>query len=174
MTPAWIGPRALADASGVSTDTLRHYERIGLLTGTTRTTAGYRRYPPTAIERVRLIQRALVVGFSLKELASALGQRDRGVPPCQRVRALVGERLEALEQRLDELSTIRDEMRVLLREWDERLAETPAGQRARLLDVLASHPVLDVGGQATPTPPVKRARRLAMLSPPNLGKPGNG
>jgi len=72
----WIGPRALADATGVSTDTLRHYERLGLLSGTERIRTGYRRYPPAMVERVRLIQRALVVGFSLKDLGSALGQLD--------------------------------------------------------------------------------------------------
>lgn len=73
MTETWIGPRALAEATGVSTDTLRHYERLGLLPGTDRARAGYRRYPPAMVERVRLIQRALVVGFSLKDLGSSAG-----------------------------------------------------------------------------------------------------
>ena len=151
MTGTWIGPRALADATGVSTDTLRHYERLGLLSGTERTGAGYRRYRPATVDRVRLIQRALVVGFSLKELASALGQRDRGAPPCRRVRALIGERLEALEIRLRDLAVLRDEMRILLREWDQRLTETPDGQRARLLDMLAGRRPLDAGAARAAT-----------------------
>jgi hypothetical protein len=98
MSEMWIGPRALAEATSVSTDTLRHYERLGLLPGTERTRAGYRRYPPAMVERVRLIQRALAVGFSLKDLGSALGQRDHGAPPCRRVRALwaTGYRLSKL------------------------------------------------------------------------------
>lgn len=69
MSEVWIGPRALSQATGVSTDSLRHYERLGLLPATVRTRAGYRRYPPETAGRVRLIQRALVVGFSLKELS---------------------------------------------------------------------------------------------------------
>jgi len=166
VTATWLGPRALAAASGVSTDTLRHYERIGLLTSV-RTSAGYRRYPPAAIERVRLIQRALIVGFSLKELASVLSQRERGVPPCHRVRALVGERLTALEQQLRDLSAIRDEMRVLLHEWDARLARTPAGQRARLLDVLAGHPRLDAATRKSTT-----ARSLN--NAPRTARPARG
>jgi DNA-binding transcriptional MerR regulator len=143
MTETWIGPRALADATGVSTDTLRHYERLGLLPGTERTRAGYLRYPPAMTERVRLIQRALVVGFSLKELGSALGQRDHGTPPCRKVRALMGDRLQSLEARLVELAALRDEMRVIVREWDERLAATQEGHRARLLDMLAGRTVLE-------------------------------
>jgi DNA-binding transcriptional MerR regulator len=137
MTDAWIGPRALAQACGLSTDTLRHYERLGLLPRTARTQAGYRRYPPDTVDRVRLIQRALAIGFSLRELASVLQQRERGEPPCQRVRLLVGERLAALETRLVELTRLRDDMRRLLRDWDARLARTPRGQRARLLDALS-------------------------------------
>jgi len=131
-----VGPRAVSAATGVSTDTLRHYERLGLLPRTARTPAGYRRYDPAVISRVQLIQRALVVGFSLKDLASVLRRRDVGEPPCRAVRALVGERLAALEQRLEDLTTLRDEIRRVLQDWDARLAATPFGQRARLLDML--------------------------------------
>ena len=141
MTERWLGPRALADACGVSPDTLRHYERLGLLPRTTRTRAGYRRFAPDSVERVLLIQRALTVGFSLRELAAVLERRERGEPPCRRVRALVGERLAALETRLVELTGLRDDMRGLVSDWDARLARTPDGHRARLLDVLAVRPI---------------------------------
>jgi MerR family transcriptional regulator, Zn(II)-responsive regulator of zntA len=151
MSEVWIGPRALAKATGVSPDTLRHYERLGLLPGITRTLAGYRRYPPGLIDRVRVIQQALAVGFSLKDLASVLHQRDRGgSPPCRRVRALVGERLEELDQRLAELTALRHDMETLLRDWDRRLAQTPVGQRARLLDMLGQRAA--IGRTAWPTP----------------------
>jgi DNA-binding transcriptional MerR regulator len=141
MSESWMGPRAVAGACGVSTDTLRHYERLGLLPRAARTAAGYRRFPPETVARVRLIQRALTVGFSLRELASVMERRERGEPPCRRVRTLVGERLAALETRLLELQRLRDEMRTLVRDWDRRLARTPAGQRARLLDVLVVRPL---------------------------------
>ena len=143
MNDASLGPRGLAQLTGVSTDTLRHYERLGLLPGTARTRAGYRRYQPEAADRVRLIQRALVIGFSLKELAQVLGARQKGTPPCGRVRSLVGERLAGLDRRLEELTGLRDELRVLIRDWDARLAATPPGQRARLLDMLDGRPALD-------------------------------
>ena len=106
------------------------FERKGLLPRAVRTASGYGRFPPDTVARVRLIQRALTVGFSLRELAAVIERRDRGEPPCRRVRAVVGERLAALEIRLDELQRLRDEMRMLVRDWDARLARTPAGQRA--------------------------------------------
>jgi DNA-binding transcriptional MerR regulator len=150
VTDPWLGPRAVAAATGVSTDTLRHYERLGLLPETARSRTGYRRYAPSTVERVRLIQRALLIGFSLKELASTLRQRESGAPPCQRVRALVGERLTVLEGRLADMTALRNEVRVLLLEWDARLAQTPAGQRAMLLDMLAGHVTVDRATRRTP------------------------
>jgi DNA-binding transcriptional MerR regulator len=156
MTDTWGGPRALANATGVSTDTLRHYERLGLLPHTVRTRSGYRRYAPDCAERVRLIQRALTVGFSLKELAGCLERRERGDAPCRHVRELVGQRLVDLDARLLELTQLRKEMRALLSEWDARLAQTPDGQRARLLDVLAVRPLRDTRLRPLPRHPGRR------------------
>jgi DNA-binding transcriptional MerR regulator len=62
----------LARLTGVSTDTLRYYERLGLLPKPPRTGGGYRDYPTTSLERVRLIRRAMSVGFSLSELTTIL------------------------------------------------------------------------------------------------------
>lgn len=133
-----MGPREVARATGVSTDTLRHYERNGLLPAVTRTAAGYRRYPATTVQRVLLIQRALVVGFSLADLKRVLGVRDKGGAPCASVRELVGERLDELTRRIEELIALREELRLLLEAWDLKLAKTPHGQRAHLLETLGS------------------------------------
>lgn len=133
-----MGPREIARATGVSTDTLRHYERKGLLPRAERTAAGYRRYPPSTIARVLLIQRALVVGFSLADVKRVLTTRDRGGAPCRNVRDLVAQRLEELTCRIEELSLLRRELEGLLVAWDDRLARTPAGERAHLLETLGS------------------------------------
>ena len=138
-----MGPRDVARATGVSTDTLRHYERIGLLPRVTRTAAGYRRYSDAAVERILLIQRALVVGFSLSELKRVLAMRDRGRAPCHGVRELVGRRLVGLDRRLAELLALRDELRVLVREWDGILAKTPPGEPAHLLERLGANPAIE-------------------------------
>ena len=154
MTDRPLGPSEVARLTGVSTDTLRHYERRGLLPAPLRTGAGYRRYPPSAVERVKLIQRALDVGFSLRDLGRVLAEREKGGAPCRGVRALVGERLGDVERRIDELTALRADLTALLAEWDVRLAATPAGARAYLLDSLA--------GSVKPAPPRRspvKARR---------------
>lgn len=138
-----LGPRELARLTGVSTDTLRHYERKGLVRPVHRTAAGYRRYPPDSVQRVNLIQRALAVGFSLDELARVLGERDHGGAPCRSVRALVNARLEDLDRQIVDLTALRIELQRLLAEWDVRLAAAPPGARAHLLETLAGRPAID-------------------------------
>jgi DNA-binding transcriptional MerR regulator len=75
----------LAKATGVSVDTIRHYERIGVLSKAPRTSSGYRVYPASAVNRVRIVQRALRIGFTLRELADIFRTRDAGGTPCRRV-----------------------------------------------------------------------------------------
>jgi MerR family copper efflux transcriptional regulator len=126
----------LSRMAGVSTDTLRHYERKGLLTAR-RASNGYREYSAEALARVRLIQHALSVGFALDELATFLKVRDQGGAPCRKVRALAAKKLEDLEERIEALNTLRDDLRAMLKDWDTRLARTKNGGRAWLLESLA-------------------------------------
>ncbi len=128
----------LAKAAGVSTDTLRHYERKGVLAAPRRSPNGYRQYPAEALERVRLVRRALTIGFTLDELARILKVRDRGGAPCSEVRALAAARLSDVETHLSELISVRDELHALLKDWDARLADRAAGERASLLETLAA------------------------------------
>ena len=127
----------LARAAGVSTDTLRHYERKGVLGAPRRSANGYREYPPGALERVLLVRRALSFGFTLDELARVLSVRDGGAAPCRQVRELAAAKLAEVEERLSQMIELRDELCTTLKEWDGPLAETPDGRRAGLLEALA-------------------------------------
>jgi DNA-binding transcriptional MerR regulator len=124
----------LARQTGVSTDTLRHYERLGLLPLPQRTTPNYREYPPTSPQRVGLIQRALTIGFSLPELKTILAVRDKGGSPCRRVRGLLRSKIHNLDQQIRNLVSLRAEMNRLSKEWDKRLRRTEPGQVAKLLE----------------------------------------
>lgn len=133
----------LAQAAGVSRDTLRHYERKGVLARPRRAANGYRLYPPDALRRVRLVRRALRVGFTLDELARILGERDKGGAPCRQVRALVGTKLADIREQLAVLGALRDELALMLADWDRRLAAAGAGARAELLETLAAATTAD-------------------------------
>ncbi len=126
----------VAAATGVSTDTLRHYERLGLLPPLPRAANGYRDYPPATVERVGLIQGALAAGFTLGELALVMAERSRGGAPCRKVRALVGSRLEDVRAHVRELRRVERTLSRLLEEWDTRLAGVADGERAFLLESL--------------------------------------
>jgi len=135
----------LAELVGVSSDTLRHYERKGVLAQPLRKANDYRQYPASALQRVRLIRRAIAVGFTLDELASVFNVRDRGGAPCMEVRALAAAKLSDIETRLREMSELRKELRAVLRDWDQRLEHLVPGQRAHLLESLNASRNGDLG-----------------------------
>ncbi len=128
----------MARDAGVSTDTLRHYERKGLIAPPRRSQNGYREYSVQSLERVRLVRRALGVGFTLDELARILGVRDKGGAPCRQVRELAAFKLEALEAQIKQMSALRNELRGLLTEWDSMLESATPGQPVSLLERMAS------------------------------------
>src|SRR5690349_9636461 len=124
----------LARLAGVSSDTLRYYERNGLLPLPPRTANGYRCYPPESLTRVQLIRRALGLGFSIDELRRILKARDSGAAPCKMVRELGQEKLKNLDLQLKELASFREELSAVLRDWDRRLRNRRDGSPARLLE----------------------------------------
>ena len=143
---AEIGSRTLrsgelAKLAGVSTDLLRHYERIGVLAKAARGQNGYRRYPVSALARVRIARRAVSLGFTLQELSRVFFVRDRGGVPCRQVRALAEEKLKQLNEALIETRRLRQQLGRIVRDWDRRLRGRPAGQRAYLLQSLENPPI---------------------------------
>jgi DNA-binding transcriptional MerR regulator len=126
----------LARMCGVSADTIRHYERVGVLPAAVRGANGYRYHARESAGRVMLVRRAIAIGFSLAELARILRQRDQGTPPCRGVRALAGEKLAGLDRRIAELQAMRGELAEIVEEWDGRLAATREGEAAFLLEGL--------------------------------------
>ena len=128
----------LARASGVSADTIRHYERMGVLPTAPRGRNGYRCFPRAAVQRIVVIQRALEAGFSLADLRRVLRIRDAGGAPCRQVYAIAEQRLTELDERIRDLHRLREELAGALGEWRDTLASTPTGSRAGLLDSWAT------------------------------------
>jgi DNA-binding transcriptional MerR regulator len=128
-------PGALAKATGVSADTIRHYERIGVLPSAARSQAGYRMYPSSAVERVRVVQSALRLGFTLAELAEVLKSRDTGGAPCRRVYAIAQEKLKSVGAEIRSLKRTEKYLKAILSDWEERLIKAD-GKRSNLLHSL--------------------------------------
>lgn len=125
-----------AARAGVSADTVRYYERIGVLPKPPRTDAGYRRYTDASVSRIRFVRNAARFGFPLKELAGFLRTRAAGRLPCQSVRAAGQRLLVEMDRQLADLASARAEMASTLIAWDAQLAATPPGAPALLLESL--------------------------------------
>jgi MerR family mercuric resistance operon transcriptional regulator len=125
-----------AALAGVSADTIRYYERLGVLPTPERTRAGYRVYAPAIVNRLTLVRNAQRFGFSLREIAGFLRVRDTGGAPCRAVRAAAERMLEGIEQQIADLGARREQMRKTLLGWDRTLQHTAAGTQGRLLERL--------------------------------------
>lgn len=110
----------VARRTGIGVETLRFYERRGLLGRPARTGAGYRIYDESVVEQVSFIKRAQAIGFSLDEITEILGHSADGASPCKEVREMARGKLAELDERLRELRRYREELSRLLRDWDER------------------------------------------------------
>ncbi|HST09119.1 MAG TPA: heavy metal-responsive transcriptional regulator [Terriglobales bacterium] len=128
---------ALAKMIGVSPDTLRLYERKGLLSPPIRSANGYRCYSLQSVARVQMIRAAVSIGFTLDELAKILKIRNSGGAPCHKVRDLAAAKLRGLERQIEQMNELRDQLRAVLLEWDGLLGQTAENKTAGLLERLA-------------------------------------
>lgn len=97
----------LARSAGSDVETIRYYERRGLLPAPPRAGNGYRRYPPDAVRQLRFIRRAKTLGFTLTEIGELLSLREAGGNRAS-VKQLARARLADLESRLADLQRMRD------------------------------------------------------------------
>ena len=129
----------LARTAGVSADTIRYYEKIGLLPSPQRTPSGYREYPGGAVNRIRVIRNAVQLGFPLEEVAKVMRVRDSGGAPCRQVRDYAQDLVKQIDERITELHAERVAMLAMIREWDGKL-EQAGGGRAHLLEDIGNNP----------------------------------
>lgn len=127
----------VAKQAGVGIDTVRFYERAGLLPKARRTISGYRLYAPDDADRLRFIRRAKALGFSLDEIAQLL-QLNAGRGTRANVRKLAQRRLDDLNQKIEEMTAIRDALSHLVKRCS---GEGPVSGCPIIEGVLAKAPV---------------------------------
>lgn len=103
----------LAQAARVNVETIRYYERRGLLREPPRTAAGYRQYAATDLWRLQFIARAKALGFTLTEITNLLGPDNRG--SADNVLAAAQAKIRMLDKRQRELEEMRERLRLLVR-----------------------------------------------------------
>ncbi len=111
-----------AAASGCHLETIRYYERVGLMPPPARTASGYRAYRPAEVERLRFISRGRELGFSLEEIRSLLRLDDDSKMSCGDVDVIARTHLADIRQRIDELHRMATEL-------ERVIAECAGGER---------------------------------------------
>lgn len=105
---------ALARLAGVGAETLRHYERMGLLEPAERTASSYRLYGPAALQRLRFIRRAQALGFSLAQIGELLALHSRPAADMGAVRDIATQRLADIDARIADLQRMKSGLQQLV------------------------------------------------------------
>lgn len=113
MKRLFIG--TVAKQAGVPIKTIRFYEEVGLLPQAIRTSAGYRTYAFSVIDRLGFIKKAQSLGLTLKEIQSILDLADRGHCPCGHVQDTLKQSLQGLRQKIADLKEIEKKLVVAIR-----------------------------------------------------------
>jgi DNA-binding transcriptional MerR regulator len=98
---------AVASQAGVSVDTVRFYERVGVLAPPERTASGYRDYAPETVERIQLTRELQAIGFTLRDAVDALAAHDAGGATCESERWRLEAALARVDAKLEELTALR-------------------------------------------------------------------
>jgi MerR family copper efflux transcriptional regulator len=119
----------LARETGFSVETIRYYERLGLIRAPTRRANGYRDYAPSVVPCLHLCRYAKELGFSLREIRALGARLDAGALSRDAARQAVAQKLVEVERRLTELRSLRASLRSALAE-DDVFAGEPTRPRA--------------------------------------------
>jgi Cu(I)-responsive transcriptional regulator len=98
----------VAKRTGVTVETVRFYEKQGLIAAPQRSDAGYRQYPPKTVKRVQFIQNAKQVGFTLKDIGELLDLHRKSGTSCADIKLIARQKIEEVDQKIHELQCIRD------------------------------------------------------------------
>lgn len=124
----------VAERAGLTPPTIRYYESIGLIAAPPRSPTGYRRYAETTVEELRFIKKAQRLGFSLDEIGEILTLSRAGDTPCSHVLDLSRRHLAALDRRIQQLTSFRDQLAGEVAKWDGEREPTCRG----LCQIIAS------------------------------------
>lgn len=130
--PLLIG--RLARLAGVKPDTIRFYERSGLLPKPSRTPNGYRAYGDAALNQVRFIRKAQSLGFTLDEIRRIISLRGQGKETCRCVIVMAEATLSETETKLKRLRKFKDTLKGNLTRWKRKRRGPVAAEFCALIE----------------------------------------
>ncbi|AOL95043.1 MerR family transcriptional regulator [Porphyrobacter sp. LM 6] len=114
----------LARATGTKAETIRYYEREGILPFADRTDGNYRDYAPAHLATLTFIRRARALGFSMMQVRQLLSLSDRADKPCEEVDQMVQDQLDEVNRKIADLTALREELGQMLTDCKgERIGE---------------------------------------------------
>ncbi|GAB4374336.1 MAG: helix-turn-helix domain-containing protein [Acidobacteriota bacterium] len=119
-----LTPGRLARRAGVNLQTIRYYERRGLLDPPPRTESNYRVFPPDAVARLRFIRRAQELGFTLEEIRELLSLRASPRANCESVRRRALEKMQEIDRRVGMLRRMKRALASLVHQCEGRRPAT--------------------------------------------------
>ncbi|MCW3478021.1 helix-turn-helix domain-containing protein [Neisseriaceae bacterium JH1-16] len=123
----------LGNAAGVNVETVRYYEKVGLIQPPPRSASGYRHYPAGVVHRLHFIRRGRELGFTIEEIRALLTLAHHPDEPCAQADLLARQHLAEVEAKIADLTRMRDELSKLA------FCDGHAVHDCRLLDALSCH-----------------------------------
>jgi MerR family mercuric resistance operon transcriptional regulator len=134
----------VARETGLTIDTIRFYEKQGLLRRSPRTQGGFRMFGATEIETLRFVRKAQELGFSLSEIRELLILQADHIPACSHVKEILDQKLAAVEQKIEELQNLEHSLKLALRKCKRGLKTAPGhGESCPALEEISQAVRLD-------------------------------
>ena len=150
--PLTIG--ALAKATGTNIETIRYYERIGLLPKPGRTAGNYRAYNAAQLARLSFVRRSRDLGFSIEAVRDLLRLNGQNRRDCATIGAVARQHVAEIERKIADLTALRRELRHLMDPCGAGSVES-----CRVIEALSPGTATATPGAASERPKAKRARR---------------
>lgn len=119
--------KQMANAAGVTLDTVRYYTRVGLLKPKKSPDNGYKYYSDNDLTALRFAVRAKQIGFLLADIQSICEMAREGESPCPTVRDIMIKNLHRTEKAFEEMQRLRDRMREAVTHWEHMTDHCPTG-----------------------------------------------
>lgn len=121
----------VAQETGLSIDTIRFYEKQGLLRHSVRTEGGFRLFGSAEVETLKFIRKAQELGFSLSEIRELLILRAEDIPACSHMKELLEQKLAGVDQKIEELRKLEHSLKMALRKCRQGLKTAASGHEDR-------------------------------------------